>query len=225
MTTQSGNGPDEFPTPAHGTRMQEPRRPNGGASPRAVAVLAAVAGLVVGAAVTSGAWLLFGNGEGSSATVSAPGRVGDYYRFGDVPAMDGDRQRQAVDRQVRYDRESSGRLSAAHDGAGAVVQQYANEDLDSMFSLEVVRTRSPFPPYVPFSDPEDLGVDKPFEEVLRYGTVACSVRNSPGQPPIVLGCLRTSDDLTVTVSRVTGDAGQRPQDVAKLVDAAWSEVS
>jgi hypothetical protein len=89
----------------------------------------------------------------------------------------------------------------------------------------VVRTQSPFPPYVPFTDPEDLGVDKPVEEILRYGSVACSVRNNPRQPPIVLGCLRTTEDLTVTISRVTGDLGQQPEDVAKLVDEAWSELS
>lgn len=225
MTPQSGEGFDEFPTPAQGIRMPVPTRPNGGASPRAIAVFAGVVGLIVGAAVASGIWLLFGNEGGSSAAVSAPERIGEYYRFGDVPRMSGDKQQKAVDRQVRYDKESSGRLSEAHEGAGAVVQQYATEDLDSMFSLEVVRTRSPFPPYVPFSDPKDLGTEKPFEEVLRYGTVACSVRNNPGQPPIVLGCLRTSGDLTVTVSRVTGDAGQRPEDVARLVDEAWSQVS
>ncbi|MGB3442260.1 MAG: hypothetical protein WBA97_26240 [Actinophytocola sp.] len=184
-----------------------------------------MAGLIIGAAAASGIWLLFGNEEGSAATVSAPERIGEYYRFDKVPDPGSEGRHQKVaDRYARYDRESSARLSAAHDGAGAVVAQYTTEDLDSMFSLEVVRTRSPFPPYVPYSDPEDLGVDKPIEEVLRYGDVACAVRNNPSQPPIVMACLRTAGDLTVTISRVSGDMGQQPEDVAKLVDDAWSDL-
>ncbi|GAB1513875.1 hypothetical protein [Actinophytocola sp. KF-1] len=224
MTAQSGERFEEFPTPPNGLRMPVHTPPNGGASPRAIAVFACVAGLVVGAAVASGIWLLFGNGGPSSSPVSAPARLGDYYRFPDVPELSsGDAQRTTVERQERYDRENSARLSQAHDGAGAVVQQYANADLDEMFSLEVVRAPSPFPPYVPFTDPEDLGVDKPIEEVLRYGAVACAVRNDPGQPPRVMACTRSADDLTVSITHVTADID--PEDVAALVDDAWSEVS
>ena len=226
MTTQSGERSEEFPTPPNGLRMPVPAPPNGGASPRAIAVLAGVAGLVVGAVLASGMWLLFGNENGSSSSsVSAPERLGEYYRFPDLPKIgDGDNQQRMVDRQNRYDQENTARLSAAYDGAGAVVQQYASEDLDSMFSLEVVRAKSPYPPYVQFSDPKDLGLDKPVEEVLEYGDVACAVRNQPSQPPIVMTCVRTSGDLTVAITHVT-DTDVEPADVAKLVDEAWSEVS
>jgi hypothetical protein len=224
MTPQSGEWFEEFPTPREGTRMPVPTPPNGRAPVRAIAVFAGVAGLLVGAALTSGFWLLFGNENGSSSSVSAPARLGDYHRFADVPRLaSGDNQRKTVDRQTRYDKESSARLSAAHGGAGAVVQQYATEDLDAMFSLEVVRARSPFPPYVPFSDAKDLGLDKPLEEVVRYGSVACAVRNNPGGPAFVMTCLRTGDDLTVAITHVTSELA--PADVAKLVDQAWSEVS
>ncbi len=203
--------------------MPVPTPPNGGSGPRAIAVFAGVAGLVVGAAVTSGLWLLFGNEGPSSSPVSSPARLGDYYRFAEVPRMaSGDGQRKAGDRQVRWDRESTARLSAAYDGAGAVVQRYADEDLDSMFSLHVVRAPSP-KPYVPFIDAEEVGLDKPTEELLEYGDVTCAVHNSPGQPPMVLSCLRTSDDLTVSITHANG--GLTPEDVAKLVDEAWSEVS
>lgn len=225
MTPQSGERFEEFPTPAQGTRMPVPTPPNGGASPRAIAVFTGVAGLIVGAVLASGFWLLFGNGGGSSSPVSAPEQLGDYYRFGDVPQLSsGDNQRKSVDRQVRWDQESSTRLSEAHDGAGAVVQRYANEDLDTMFSLEVVRAPSPFPPFVPYTDPEELKLDKPVEEVLRFGQVACEVRNQPRQPPRVMSCLRTTDDLTVAITYVNGDLGEQPEEVAKLVDVAWSEV-
>lgn len=225
MTTQSGERSEEFPTPPNGLRMPVPAPPNGGASPRAIAVLAGVAGLVVGAALASGFWLLFGNESGSSSSVSAPERLGEYYRFPDLPKIgDGDGQQRMADRQNRYDQENTARLSAAHDGAGAVVQQYASEDLDTMFSLEVVRAPSPYPPYVQFSDPEDLGLDKPVEEVLEYGDVACAVRNQPSQPPIVLTCVRTTGDLSVAITHVS-NTDVTPEDVAKLVDEAWSEVS
>jgi hypothetical protein len=221
MNPQSGERFEEFPTPSHGTRMPVPAPPNGGASPRAIAVFTGVAGLVAGAALASGIWLLFGNESGSSSPVSAPERIGEHYRFADVPKN----RQEAADRQIRYDRESSARLSAAHDGAGAVVQQYATDDFQSMFSLEVVRAPSPFPPYVPFTDPEDLGTDKPVEEVLRYGATACAVRNNPGQPPIVITCVRSDDELTVSITRAGGDLGQDPEAVAGLVDEAWSQVS
>ena len=197
--------------------------PNGGGGPRAIAVFSGVAGLLVGAALASGFWLLFGNEGPSSSSVSAPERVGDYYRFADVPELSsGDNQQKVVDRQTRYDRESTTRLSEAYDGAGAVVQRYSNADLDEMFTLQVVRAPSPTP-FVPFTDAKDLGLDKPMEEVVEYGSVTCAVHNSPGQPPIAMTCLRSSDDLTVSITHVNGEIA--PEDVAGLVDEAWSEVS
>jgi hypothetical protein len=229
MTPQSGDRFEEFPTPAQGIRMSVRTPPNGGPGPRAIAVFAGVAGLIAGAAVASGIWLLFGNDGGSSSAVAAPERIGDYRRFADVvdaspDAGSDDARKRVTDRYLRYDRESSARLSASHDGAGAVVQQYSDEDLEANFSLEVVRAPSPFPQYVPFSDPEDLGTDKPVEEALVFGRVSCAVRNNAGQSPIVLNCLRTTDDLTVTVSHVTGDLLEQPEEVAKLVDQAWSQL-
>lgn len=226
MEPQTGQWPNQFPAASPGGRMPEPAPPNGRRNPRAIAVVAAFAGLVVGAAAASGAWLLFGNDGPSTGTVSAPARIGDYYRFPDVPRLrSGDNETKTVDRQKRWDEESSARLSASHDGAGAVVQQYATEDLESMLALEVVRAPSPFPQYVPYSDPEELGLDEPLEETLEFGDVSCAVRNNPSTSPNVINCLRTSANLTVTITHVGGDLGQRPEDVAKLVDQAWSQLS
>lgn len=222
MDPRAGGWPQQFPVPAEGIPIPPPSRRGG----RATAV-AAVVGLVVGAAVTSGAWLLFGGGGaigGSSAAVSAPARLGDYYRFPDVPGQGDDFQR-SVDRQVKWDQESSTRLSASRDGAGAVVQQYADEDLDSMFALEVVRSPSPSPQYVRYTDPEALGMDKPLEGMEEFGSVSCLVRNDPSGQTHVLNCQRTSDDLTVTVSLPNGDLGENPKAVAELVDEAWSQLS
>jgi hypothetical protein len=191
-------------------------------------VVTAVVGLVVGAGLASGAWLLFGDGGaigGSSAAVSAPARLGDYYRFPDLPKVrQDDDMKQTVDRQARWDQESSVRLSASRDGAGAVVQRYADEELESMFSLEVVRSPSPSPQYVSYSDPEDLGLDKPLDEMLEFGSVSCVVRNDPSGQTLVTNCQRTSEDLTVTVAQVNGDLNEKPEAVAELVDEAWSQL-
>jgi hypothetical protein len=222
MTAQSGERFEEFPTPPQGTRMPVPTPPNGGSSPRAIAVFAAVAGLVAGAALASGAWLLFGNDTGSPTKITAPESIGEYRQFAAaVAAIGDDRGKSGADRQVRWDRESSARLSRAYDGAGAVVQRYSDEDLHTMFALQAVRAPSPAP-FVPYVDPEDLGLEKPTEEVVEFGSVTCAVYNNPGQPPVTVNCLRSSDDLTVSITHVNGDLA--PEDVAKLVDEAWSEV-
>ena len=227
MEPQAGGWPQQLPP---GAGMPAPPSRGGG---RATVVVAAVVGLVVGAGVASGAWLLFGSGGGSiggsSAAVSAPARLGDYYRFPDVPkarqadGRSGD-MKDMVDRQVKWDKESATRLSASRDGAGAVVQRYVNVDLESMFSLEVVRSPSPSPQYVAYTDAEYLGLDKPPDEMLEFGSVSCVVRNDPSGPAHTINCQRTSGDLTVSVTQVNGDLGEKPKAVADLVDEAWSQV-
>jgi hypothetical protein len=129
-----------------------------------------------------------------------------------------------VDRQAKWDRESSTRLSASRDGAGAVVQRYANVDLESMFSLEVVRSPSPSPQYVSYSDAEYLGLDKPLDEMLEFGSVSCVVRNDTSGQTFVINCQRTSGDLTVSVTQVNGDLNEKPKAVADLVNEAWSQL-
>lgn len=194
------------------------------------AIVGAVVGLVAGAGLASGAWLLFGPDGGaiggSSAEVSAPARLGDYYQFSDLPKVreGGGDLTEMVDRQARWDQESSTRLSTSRDGAGAVVQRYASEDLESMFSLEVVRSPSPSPQYVSYSDPEDLGLDKPLDEVIEFEEVSCAVRNDPSGQSFVTNCQRTRGNLTVTVAQVNGDLNEKPEAVAELVNEAWSQV-
>lgn len=229
MQPQPSGWSPQFPPPSQGAGTPAP--PSRG---RATVVVAAVIGLVVGAAVASGAWLLFGGDGGavggSSVAVSAPARLGDYYRYPDLQKVrerngeSGDMTK-VVDRQAKWDKESSARLSASRDGAGAVVQQYGNEELDSMFSLEVVRSPTASPQYVAYSDPEYLHVEKPPEEMVEFGPVSCAVRNLTSGETFVATCLRTSEDLTVTVSHANGDLGKDPQAVADVVNEAWSQLS
>lgn len=220
-----GGVPNDLPTPRHGTRMPVPTPPNGRGSGRAVAVAAGLAGLAVGAAVVGGAWLLFGNDGSSSATVSAPTRIGEYYRFAEVPAVKKDAAgRDAAARRVDWDRRSSELLSAAYDGAAAVVQQYSDDALEQTFHLEVVRAPSP-KPYLPYADAKAMGLSKPPEEVVEIGDVSCAVRNIESGPSQVMTCMRTADDLTVVISHVGSDLGESPDKVAALVDEVWAEVN
>jgi hypothetical protein len=232
MQPQPSGWSPQFPPPSHSAGTPAP--PNGG---RAVTVVAAVVGLVVGAGVASGAWLLFGGDDtdngavgavgGSAVAVSAPARLGDYYRYADLQKVrerngeNGD-MTQVVDRQARWDKESSARLSASRGGAGAAVQQYGNVELDSMFSLEVVRSPTASPQYVTYSDPEYLHLEKPPEEMVEFGPVSCVVRNNPSGETFVANCQRTGADLTVTVSHANGDLGGDPEAVADVVNEAWS---
>jgi hypothetical protein len=216
----TGYNPDLVPTPPQGFPTPVPRRGRGGV------VLAGVAGLVVGGLLVGGAWLLFdGGGGASSSPIAAPERISEYSRYGDAAErVNRDKGKQIADRYRDWDQRSSERLSAAHDGAGAFVQTYTNDDLELSFTVEAVRAPAPYPPYAPYSDPEYLNLERPLEELREFGDVGCLVRNDPSQS-YVLSCVRTDDDLTVQITHVGGDLTGDPEAVAKLVDAAWQELS
>ena len=211
--------PDLVPTPPRGFPTPVPRRGRGGA------VLAGVAGLVVGGLLVGVAWLLLGDDGASSSPISAPARISGYMRYGDAAeGVDREKGREIADRYRDWDQRSSERLSAAHDGAGAFVQSYTDEGLEQSFTVEAVRAPAPYPPYAPYSDPEYLRMERPVEELREFGDVGCLVRNDPSQS-YVTSCVRTDDDLTVQITHVGGDLLDDPEAVAKLVDAAWQELS
>jgi hypothetical protein len=215
----TGSNPDLVPTPPSGfpAPVPEPSKPRG------TALVAGIVGLAVGAAVVGGAWLLFGNDGASSSPISAPDRLSEFASHGAAEVYDGDRGQELVDRLEEWDGRSSERLSATHDGAGAVVRSYTDGNAESTFLLEAVRAGVPATPFVPYSDPEVLGLERPIEEVREFGAVTCLMRNDPGRSHVV-SCQRTSDDLTVAISHVNGDLGGDPEEVAKLVETAWDEI-
>ncbi len=213
----TGNNPDLVPTPPRGFPAPVPGRVN----PRGPLLIAGFLGFVVGAIVVGGAWLLFGNDGASSSPISAPDHLKGYVRQGEAKAH-GDK-REFADRRDDWDRRSGERLSDANGGAGALVQTYSDQELQNTFMLEVVRAQVAFPPYVPYSDPAVLGMDRPPEELREIGDVACLVRNDPAQS-YVASCLRSEDGLTVQITHVSGDLLQKPDEVAGLLDAAWSEL-
>lgn len=216
----TGNNPDLIPTPPRGFPIPVPAASNR----RGTAFAAGLAGLVVGGLLVGGAWLLFGNDGASSSPVSAPDRISDYVRYADAEVFtDNDNGQEIAGRREDWDRRSSERLSAAHDGAGAFVRTYTDQSAENTFMLEVVRAPVPAP-YAPYSDPKDLGMERPTEELREFDEVSCLVRNDPSQS-YVLTCLRTDDDLTVQISHVSGDLLQDAPAVADLVDAAWQALA
>jgi hypothetical protein len=219
----TGYHPDPVPRPSGGL----PTPVSGRMRPRGPVVIAAIAGLLAGALAVGGAWLLFGNDGASSSPIAAPDRLGDYVRWSEAkPNREYEQGREHARDVADRDRRSSERLSDSHDGAGAVVQTYADDELLNLFALEVIRAPVAFPPYVPYSDPESTGFDKPFEEVRMFGEVACALRNNAPRQTYVTTCVRSGDELTVQITHISGDdLSEDPEAVANLVTAAWQELA
>jgi hypothetical protein len=214
--------------------MTEPSTPPPTSRGFALPLAAGLLGLAVGASLVAGAFLIFdSDGSGSSDSISAPDKVGEYSRFADLEINKKDAAKKNIDRINRWNKQSADRLSGAYNGSGAAIELYADAKIDNQFSVQIVRARAPFPPFVPFTDPADLGLAKPDQELVEFGEVACAVRNSPtpaGQQPEedsanVMLCMRTSSSLTVQITSVTGDLGRDPRKVADLVNDVWSKVS
>ena len=224
MATEQPTGwnSDPGPAPSGGYPPPVPERRNA----RGAVFLAGFVGLVAGVVLVGGAWLLFGNDGASSDAISAPERLDKYVRQGDAEAYDrNDRGRDLAERRADWDRRSGERLSAAYHGAGAVVQTYTDDDLETTLMLEAVRAPATVPPYVPYTDPKVLGMDRPIEEVREFGAVSCAIRNNAPDQSYVISCGRSAGDLTVQITHVSGDLGQDPAAVAKLVDIAWDELA
>jgi hypothetical protein len=60
-----------------------------------------------------------------------------------IAKLDAARGKATIDRIDKTDRETASRVSAAYDGAGAVVQQYQDDRLRRSFQLVAVRAPSP----------------------------------------------------------------------------------
>ncbi|MFF8812692.1 hypothetical protein [Streptomyces pactum] len=203
---------------------------------------AGLAGLLVGAALTGAVWLVVG-GEGDdddgpaatgpdrpSAAPRLPDKLGMYPRFGDAAgAVSHEGAERTARRVAEADERSATSLSAAYGGAPAAVQTYTDQEMTGQLMLTAVRAGSP-EPFAPYEDAAALGLAEPTREVVRVGEVACVVHNQPvparrkpGPETVnVEFCQRTEDGLTVQVRGVTAEVRTRPEDVAALVEEAWS---
>ena len=216
----------------------------GPSSPRsdrrvAIAAVAGLVGLVVGAAAVGVPWLVSAKasagGGGSDQAVKLPAVIGSYTRVADVEALRQAKEKSApmIERVTRRNARSAERLSQSHGGAAATIESYWDAALMNDFTLLAVRDGRAVPPYVPYEDPASLGMARPTVELLTFGAVSCAVSNQPtpaGQQPAVDSvsvrmCVRSTDRLTVQAEAVHGDLGNRPAEVAALVDQAWKTLA
>lgn len=214
--------------------LPQPQAPQPPSRRAPVAVVTAVIGVVVGALGVAVPWLLTGTGGngigGSTASLSAPSTLGDLASFQQASAHFGKQAGTIAQQHAADDVQSGKLLSAAYGGAGALVKEYSDDQLNDMASLFVVRADSP-QPYTPYENTKELGVAVPLNEVEQFGAVNCLVQNEavgPSGPPptedvFTSYCQRSSPDLTVQV-RVSGDISHHPDQVAALVDDAWFNV-
>jgi hypothetical protein len=100
-----------------------------------------------------------------------------------------------------------------------------------MAQLFVVRANTP-QPFMPYENLKELGESVPLYEVKQFGDVQCLVNNTqpeasgpePTDSVVTSLCQRSANGLTVQV-RANGDIEHHPDQVATLVDDAWSSVS
>ncbi len=201
-------------------------------------LVSGILGLAVGALLVGVPVVVIGGSSSSSSTSTAGGSsdlhapavlgglepmAGLLHSAGGVTAAD----------MNSDDAKSGQRLSAAYGGAPAVVQEYSDTGLDNFAVLQVVRANSPGV-YVPYENPAELQVVRPNDELITVGAVSCVIANQPtpvGQTPSptslnVTSCQRTGSGLTVTVRPGGGgDLQHDPNQVAALVNSAWTELS
>lgn len=233
--------------PADTDRPHSPAQPDRPAAPRALRTrpwAAGLAGLVVGAAAVGTTWLTLADGDDaaggsgvgptSTSKLALPATLGTFVEFQGAARRSGSRGAdQTAQRIAKSDAESTHLLSRAYGGAGAAVRTYAQrDDASTTVLVSAVRGGSPAP-FVPYQDAAALGLVRPMREVRTVGDVACLIVNQPtpaGQTPRpdsvnVDHCQRTKEGLTVTVGNISGDLRTSPDQVAALVEDAWSDVT
>lgn len=202
-------------------------------------LLGGLVGLAVGVGLVGGAWLITGDdgdaapgaAAGLGGELSAPEKLGAFvHRDKAVLELDGSsRGREQAERTRDWDDRSGEQLSKAHEGAAATVRSFSDSGLMSLFQFAAVRGPSPRP-YVPYTDPSALGLEKPTGERVTFGKVDCVLHHQPtnaGHEPepdsvSTASCQRSDERLTVLVRDITGDLAHEPEEVARLVDEAWA---
>jgi hypothetical protein len=196
-------------------------------------VVAGLIGVLVGAFLVGVPWLvlsLLGGPSGQAPT--APANLGGLGKAQDaITKVAATRGKAQIDRITKTDQETAVRVSAAYNGAGAVVQVYQDERLAR--SLQLIAVRAPSPElFAPYEDVQALGEAKPGTELVRIGAVQCLLHNNPAAPgttpdpdlSFVMSCQRTGPGLTVTVRSMGTEGNHDPQELAGIVEQAWREI-
>ncbi|WP_206789821.1 hypothetical protein [Amycolatopsis sp. MtRt-6] len=205
--------------------------------PRSLLARPAVTGLigfVAGAVLVGVPWLVLSLLDGpSGGPLTAPADLGGLSRAQDAVAkLDKAKGQALIDRIGKSDRETAARVSAAYGGAGAVVQQYQDDQL--LRSVQLLAVRAPSPGLVaPYQDAAALGLAAPSTELVRFGDVQCLVHHDPvraGSTPdpdqtSVQTCQRTGPGLTVTLRSLSSEGNRDPREMAGILEEAWTILS
>ncbi|WBO68674.1 hypothetical protein [Streptomyces camelliae] len=196
-------------------------------------------GLLLGLAAVGIPVLVGGNGDSAFGTTSsgplrAPADLNGFTSFPDMERAQATNayQRASAKRHAIEDVRSGQRLSDDYGGAVAMVRSYADRPQENFLDLRAVRSDSP-KPYVPYEDPVDTGAAVPYDQLLTYGNVSCVVINTftaAGRKPApdsvnTSYCQRSGGGLTVQIRIHGGPLIHHPDQVAALVDKAWSDLS
>ena len=174
-----------------------------------------------------------GTGGTSTTSIALPKTLGRYVRFEDAKLSHSSRAAKAVANEKTSDAKTASALSAAHDGAGAAVQTYTDQQLLTTVAAWAVRGPTPRP-VVAYVDAKYLGVALPPHQIKKVGSSYCSISTTQqtpaGQKPPADAlhtdyCQRSSGSLTVIVYAYSGGLSQHPDQVAALVDQVWSSIS
>ncbi|MFI5614128.1 hypothetical protein [Amycolatopsis sp. NPDC051903] len=199
-------------------------------------VVAAAIGLGVGAAGVGVPWFLAAHDAGvvSGLPLSAPDTLGGVDRADVSPIKfkDDFAHRQYAQRNATNDRENGTRISAAYDGAPAVVQTYTAVDFAHSFQLTAVRAHSPGLA-IPYEE-KDNGPAAPTNELRRVGDVSCVLHNdltpldhelTPDKTSVVV-CQRTDAGLTIQLKPLGDDTKEHsdPGVCAVMIDEAWTKL-
>jgi hypothetical protein len=172
-----------------------------------------------------------GSSGPSRAAITLPRTIGGFTWLGvKQRSTDGGNPGQLAAHEQLVDQRTSAALSAAHDGAAAVVHQYTDPSQHTFYTVLVVRDGTP-PPVVGVSSAKLQGLAEPMQRIVRVGTAYCEidvVRATPyGQTPgpdadDVASCQRSTGSLTVVIrSGVAHD----PHAVVAFLDRVWQLVS
>ena len=219
--------------PTYGAQPAQPS----GRSGRGRLLLAAVAGFVVAAVI--GAVLVatgvahFGSSSGpSTAPLSMPASLGAYVRFSDARVNQQERAAQAVAYRRGDDARTAQELSAAHAGAAAAVQSYADQKLLIQFSVWAVRDETPRPVVFDVTAKES-GTAQPYKQVKKIGSAYCELTTTKfatygSKPPpnsqVASLCQRSEPGLTVSIVGGSPPLFNHPSQVVALLDEAWAQL-
>jgi hypothetical protein len=189
-----------------------------GRAPAVVVVLVALANVSPGVA------------NAGSGTLVAPAKIGTFVQLAKAAKEQGALGQGDAKQKAAENTQSEALLSQAYGGKDALVESYATNDLNHLFTLLAVRGASPLP-WVPFAEPAYLNLAVAPYEAKAIGDAWCLISNddtTKGKTPApdsahALTCMRTARNLTVQIYEP--GPNEHPESFVPLLDEAWKQLA